>query len=255
MNQNGIARFSCISWKSKELFDVAISYFCRFCWSPRSFSSAPESSWETRSLLYKSPWTSSAVRRSSDKTFRFYRAKAGTLPEFFFCSTITFSETTTSDNLVASGQLRKLYVLERLSLSVCCDNGDQSPFYNCKAFNQIYNLKFTPFELVPIIYNLQFSNLIESAGIRLIFENIDPLQGWSELQPAKSRGVLSQYGSVVIELVWASCCSADWELGKQVLTSCCISSIELDMWDLYSIDTGWCNKLLLYKRVFLTAAF
>ena len=159
MNQNGIARFSAISWKGKELFDVAICYFCRFCWSPRSFSSAPESSWETRSLLYKSPWTSSAVRRSSDKTFRFYRAKAGTLPEFFFL--LNYHLLRNDDfrqSLVASGQLRKLYVLERLSLSFCCDNGDQSLFYNCEAFNfHQSNLQFEIHAFWARSNNLQFA--------------------------------------------------------------------------------------------------
>jgi hypothetical protein len=79
------------------------------------------------------------VPRSEEAVIRrldFIAPKLAPCPTFC-CSTltITFSETTTSDNLVASGQLRKLCVLERLSLLFSAITEASSPFYNCQAFN------------------------------------------------------------------------------------------------------------------------
>jgi len=144
------ARFSWISWKWKESFDVAISYFCRFCWSPRSFSSAPESSWETRSLLYKSPWTSSAVRRSSDKTFRFYRAKAGTLPDFLL---FNFNyHLLRNDDFRQSRRkwpTAQAVCTRKVKSSVFCDNGGFEPVLQLSSF-QFSSIKFTIWNSHPL---------------------------------------------------------------------------------------------------------
>ena len=81
-------KFSQISWKIFKTFDVAISYFCRFQQSPRSFLvqlAHRSGSWETRRLsqVAENKFRGPAVKPAcSDKTFRFYHAKeAGTLPE------------------------------------------------------------------------------------------------------------------------------------------------------------------------------